>query len=263
MNTPRLEQGPERTLVIAAVLAFLASAAGTAIWCGSMSDMPRMEMPGGWAMSMSWMRMPGQSWTGAALGFIGMWAVMMVAMMLPVLLPMLLEYRRAVAVDALANRLTLAAAAGYFVVWIIAGAVIYPVGVSGAALAMASPGLSRAVPLAAGAVIIMAGVLQFSAWKARQLACCQLSRRASGVAGFRSAWVAGLRMGWQCVRCCAGLSTVLLVLGVMDLAVMCLVTAAIAAERLIPQQERVARSIGVLLVVLGAVLVVESWPWPP
>jgi hypothetical protein len=43
-----------------------------------------MPMPGGWTMSMAWMRMPGQTWPGAAASFLGMWVVMMVAMMLPV-----------------------------------------------------------------------------------------------------------------------------------------------------------------------------------
>jgi hypothetical protein len=34
---------------------------------------------------MAWMRMPGQTWPGAAASFLGMWVVMMVAMMLPYL----------------------------------------------------------------------------------------------------------------------------------------------------------------------------------
>ncbi|HEY6124537.1 MAG TPA: DUF2182 domain-containing protein, partial [Steroidobacteraceae bacterium] len=86
---------PDRALLGTAALVFSASSAVTILWCGSMSAMPGMEMPGGWTMSMAWMRMPGQSWSGAALTFIGMWAVMMVAMMLPVLVPMLMRYRRA------------------------------------------------------------------------------------------------------------------------------------------------------------------------
>jgi predicted metal-binding membrane protein len=31
---------------------------------------------------MAWMRMPGQTWLGAAASFLGMWVVMIVAMML-------------------------------------------------------------------------------------------------------------------------------------------------------------------------------------
>jgi hypothetical protein len=36
-----------------------------------------MLMPGGWTMSMAWMRMPGQTWPGAAASFLAMWIVMM------------------------------------------------------------------------------------------------------------------------------------------------------------------------------------------
>jgi predicted metal-binding membrane protein len=64
-------------------LLFAASAAATIVWCASMSAMGEMPMPGGWTVSMAWMRMPGQTWPGAAASFLGMWVVMMVAMMLP------------------------------------------------------------------------------------------------------------------------------------------------------------------------------------
>src|SRR5437667_7443789 len=77
-------------------LLFAASAAGTIVWCASMSAMGEMPMPGGWTMSMAWMRMPGQTWSGAASSFLGMWVVIMVAMMLPSLVPMLWRYRQAV-----------------------------------------------------------------------------------------------------------------------------------------------------------------------
>ena len=45
---------------------------------------------------MMWMRMPGQSWPGAALSFLGMWMVMMAAMMSPSFVPMLWRYRQAI-----------------------------------------------------------------------------------------------------------------------------------------------------------------------
>src|ERR1700737_2055628 len=80
----------------ASALLFAASAAGTIVWCASMSGMGEMPMPGGWTMSMAWMRMPGQTWPGAAASFLGMWVVMTVAMMLPSLVPMLWHYRQAV-----------------------------------------------------------------------------------------------------------------------------------------------------------------------
>jgi hypothetical protein len=61
-----------------------------------MSAMGGMPMPGGWTMSMVWMRLPEQTWPGAAASFLGMWIVMMVAMMLPSLVPMLWRFRQAI-----------------------------------------------------------------------------------------------------------------------------------------------------------------------
>src|SRR5689334_6297762 len=90
------ERASQQAFWSVAVLLFAASTTGTIVWCASMSAMGGMQMPGGWTMSMAWMRMPGQTWTGAAASFLGMWVVMMVAMMLPSLVPMLCRYRRAV-----------------------------------------------------------------------------------------------------------------------------------------------------------------------
>src|SRR6266571_5090507 len=82
----------ERNLLTVIAVMFLASGWGTVHLCLSMSG-GGMAMPGGWSMSMAWMRMPGQTWVGAAASFIGMWTLMMVAMMLPSLVPMLVTYR--------------------------------------------------------------------------------------------------------------------------------------------------------------------------
>ena len=90
------ERASQQAFLGVSALLFAASAAVTIVWCASMSAMGEMPMPGGWTMSMAWMRMPGQTWPGAAASFLGMWVVMMVAMMLPSLVPMLWRYRQAV-----------------------------------------------------------------------------------------------------------------------------------------------------------------------
>ena len=94
------ERTSQRAFFGVSALLFAASAALTIAWSASMSAMGGMPMPGGWTMSMAWMRMPGQTWTGAAVSFLGMWVVMMVAMMLPSLAPMLWRYRQAVPISA-------------------------------------------------------------------------------------------------------------------------------------------------------------------
>ena len=128
-------------------LLFAASVALTTLWCASMSAMGGMPMPGGWTMSMAWMRMPGQAWPGAAASFCGMWIVMMVAMMLPSLVPMLWRYRQAVSRtgETRLGRLTALVGAGYLFVWAVFGMAAFPLGVAPAAIEMQQPALAHAV----------------------------------------------------------------------------------------------------------------------
>jgi predicted metal-binding membrane protein len=251
----------EAAFVGVSALLFAGSTTLTIVWCASMSAMG-MSMPGGWMMSMAWMRMPGQTWPGVAASFLAMWVVMMVAMMLPSLVPMLRRYGQAVGRTG-ATRLGLLTAivgASYFFVWTVLGLVVFPLGVTLAEIEMQRPPLARAVPIAVGVVVLIAGALQFSAWKARHLACCREApgrgRMLPPDAG--TAWRHGLRLGLHCSQCCAGLIVILLVLGVMDLRVMAVVAAAITVERLAPAGEHVARAIGAFAIGAGLFLTARA-----
>jgi predicted metal-binding membrane protein len=250
-----------------------ASALATIGSCQSMSSMGGMTMPGDWTMSMAWMRLPGQSWPGAAASFLGMWIVMMIAMMLPSVAPALSRYRQALAERGTRQPDLLAALAGaaYFLVWALTGLVAFPLGVALASLEMHSPTFARAVPLAAGVVVLLAGALQFTQWKARQLACCQLPRgndnalratpcrgHCARTASTMDALHFGLRLGLRCSYCCAGQTAVLLVLGAMDLRVMAVVTAATAFERLGPRSWLAAPAVGIIGVIAGLLLVLRT-----
>jgi predicted metal-binding membrane protein len=221
-----------------------------------------MPMPGGWTMSMAWMRMTGQTWPGVAASFLGMWVVMMLAMMLPSLVPMLWRYRQAVGRtgETRLGRLTALVGVGYFFVWTVFGMAAFLLGVALAAVEMQLPALARAVPIAAGVVVLIAGALHLTAWKARRLACCQEvpthNRALPADAG--TAWRHGLRLGLHCSYCCANLMAILLVIGVMDLRAMVVVTAAITVERLAPAGERVARAIGTVAVGAGLLLIAQA-----
>jgi len=257
-----LERSSHRAFRGVSALLFAASAAVTVVWCASMSAMGGMPMPGGWTMSMAWMRMPGQTWPGAAASFLAMWIVMMVAMMLPSLVPMLRRYRLAAggAGETRLGRRTALVGVGYFFVWAVCGMAVFPLGAALAAIEMQQPALARAVPIAIGVVVLIVGCLQFTAWKARQLSCC---REMSGCgralpADTGTPWRYGLRLGLSCSRSCGGLMALLLVTGVMDLRAMAVVTAAMTAERLAPAGERVARAIGGIVVGAGLVLIVRA-----
>jgi predicted metal-binding membrane protein len=191
-----------------------------------------------------------------------MWGVMMVAMMLPSLVPMLGRYRQAVARagETRLGRLTALVGVGYFFVWTVVGMAAYPLGVALVEVEMQLPVLVRAVPIAVGVVVLIAGALQFTAWKARHLACCREApgrgRTLPGDAG--TAWRHGLRLGLHCTYGCAGLTAILLVIGVMDLRAMAVVTAAITVERLAPAGERVARTTGIVALGAGLFLIARA-----
>jgi predicted metal-binding membrane protein len=248
-------------LGMSAVL-FVASAALTAAWCAPMSKMGGMPMPGGWTMSMTWMRMPEQSWADAAASFVGMWVVMMVAMMMPSLVPALWRYREALRKtgEVRVDRLTTFVGIGYFFVWALIGVAAFALGVALAGVEMESPALARTVPVASGVAVLFAGMLQFTASKSHHLACWRrpqlLDSELPANAG--RAWRCGVRLGFRCSYGCASLIAVLLAVGVMDLRAMAFVTAAITAERLAPAGERVAKAVGSLVVGTGLLLIAHA-----
>lgn len=256
------ERASQQTFYGVSALLFVASATVTVVWCASMSAMDEMSMPGGWTMSMAWMRMPAQTWLGAASSFLGMWVAMMAAMMLPSLVPMLWRYRQAVGGAGVPRlgRLTTLVGVGYFFVWTGFGMAAFPLGAALAAVEMQLPAVARAVPIAIGVVVMTAGVLQFTAWKAHHLACCREApgRGSTLPADAGTAWRHGLRIGLHCSYSSAGLTAVLLVIGVMDLRAMAVVTAAITVERLAPAGERIARVIGAVVVGAGLILVARA-----
>jgi predicted metal-binding membrane protein len=243
-------------------LLFISSATMTIVWGSPMSSMDDMPMPGDWSMSMAWMRMPGETWFGATASFVGMWITMMMAMMLPSLMPMLWRYREALvsAGHAQLARLSMIVGAGYFFVWALLGMAVFPIGTMLAAIEMQHAALAQAVPLMMGATVLIVGALQFSAWKARHLACCRAGQACCKTiqADAGTAWRHGISLGIHCAHCCAGLTVILLIIGVMDLRAMAVVMAAITLERLASDGERVARTIGGVMVVAGMVLMARA-----
>ena len=252
LRTPPSGRADRRVFFAISALLFGACATATVLSSASMSDMGEMPMPGGWTMSMLWMRMPGQTWLGTGAAFLAMWTVMMVAMMLPSIAPALWRWSTRIRDR---GRLALIAA-GYFSIWIALGVGVFLVGVALAALAMNASEIARATPITGGVVVLVAGALQFTRWKAHHLALCRevwaTPRNAA------AALKCGLRLGLHCSLSSAGLTAILLIVGLMDLRVMAAVTAAITIERLAPDGQRVARAIGAAVLVAGMALVISA-----
>jgi predicted metal-binding membrane protein len=122
------------------------------------------------------------------------------------------------------------------------------------------PSWSEATPVRAGLVVLVAGALQFTAWKARHLACCRATPACPrcGAPDLLTAWRHGLRLGWHCTACCAGPTAALLAIGMMNRYAMAAVTVAITAERLAPGGARVAQAIGGAAIGTGLFVVARA-----
>jgi predicted metal-binding membrane protein len=198
------------------------------------------------------------------LGSFGMWAAMVAAMMLPTVVPMV---RSVVDVDAAGRSNGVGATtwpsfvAGYLVVWstwalIAAGAQVV---------------LTRTDLLADGrftspwitaAFLAAAGGYQWSKLKHRCLTGCTRPMtflithwRPGALGGLRM----GVRHGLTCVGCCWALMALAFVGGLHAWWFMVVCTTVMVVEKLPAVGERVARPLGVALVVAAATVAVAAW----
>lgn len=235
-------------------LAFVASVVVTMYFCRTMGG--GMDMPGGWTMSMMWMRMNGQTWLASACDFLLMWLAMMVAMMLPSALPTFLKTKRAPASLSVM-------AAGYFAVWLAVGAGIYALGVLFAAAAMRWDSISRVVPMLSGAALIAAGIFQLTRWKLTGLLRCRSPFGChASCPEPETSFGLGCKQGAACCRCCAAPMLILTVLGMMNPFVIIGIAVIIAAEKILPQPGISARLVGVTAIVAGISMVTGILAFP-
>jgi predicted metal-binding membrane protein len=186
---------------------------------------------------------------GDALAYVIAWAIMMAAMMLPSALPMIGLYAATQREPGAARAATVALfTAAYVALWAASGVPIYF-----ADLALMAVG-PRTLAYVTAAVLIGAGLFQFSALKR---ACLRHCRSPLGFllghwrGGARGALAMGWAHAWYCVGCCWALMVVLVVAGAMGLPWVLLIACIVAAEKLLPGGEWIAWAAGVALVGLG------------
>jgi predicted metal-binding membrane protein len=219
-------------------------------------------------MAMAGMSAAGWSLGGAAL-FVAIWTVMMAAMMLPAAAPMVLIFASAQARRAPEIAVpTWIFTAGYVLVWLMAGVLVYVLVQIGSDIAtwLASADRATWAPLALGATLIVAGLYQFTPIKRVCLTHCRspfafvAQHWRDGRAG---ALQMGLRHGAYCLGCCWALFAVMVAAGVMSLAWMLLLTLVVFVEKVLPQGRRISFRSGVALIVLGLMVAsgAVSMPW--
>lgn len=255
--------GPDpRAFAVALAAVFAVAVVATVTQHVSMAAMGGTPVSGGWMTSAAWQQPCGWGAGRTFAAFAGMWGAMTVTMMLPVLAPVLWRYRQSAGPLAAARStwLVAVAGAGYFAVWMAVGALVFPAGAALMSAAARLPVLARAMPFVAGTVVLAAGVLQCSGWKARRLTCCRHAATCVHPphAETGAAWRHGVRAAIRCGACCGNLMAVALAAGMMDLRVMAVVTVAIAAERLVPAGGQVARIVGGVAIGGGMVMIVRA-----
>jgi predicted metal-binding membrane protein len=206
---------------------------------------------------MAGMNMHQETWYSGAAAYVGM----MLPMMLPSLVPMLSQYRRSLrgAASNQMSKLTALVGVGYFAVWAVIAVAAYAAGAVVLAIEMRSGSVALWLPLAAGGVLLGAGGVQFTSWKARQLVLCREDEGCGYAlsANVFGAWRHGLRLGLRCSLCCGSLMLALLAIGAMDRVAMGAITLAISAERLAAAPIRVARAAGVAIILAGVLTIAE------
>jgi predicted metal-binding membrane protein len=190
----------------------------------------------------------------AAPAFLLMWLWMMVAMMFPAIGPIVLAHRQVVQARKEGALPTVGFVAGYLLAWSVIGLIPLAAFLGFRNLPMtaaAGPWL----PVLAGAVIVIAGVYQFTPLKNTCLKACRspfgfvmTHDFGSGTPG---ALRAGLSHGAYCVGCCWALMSLLVVVGLMNLVWMVALAVIFFAEKNWRYGVGLTRAAGVVLVCLG------------
>ncbi|HWW02766.1 MAG TPA: DUF2182 domain-containing protein [Candidatus Acidoferrum sp.] len=230
----------------------LAAAALCWAWIVPMARDMYGEMTGSsaWMMTRTW------DFTHQALLF-AMWVVMMIGMMLPSATPTLLLYAGVIRKSPDSDRArahVYAFAGGYLLVWIgfsLAATVLQLLLAHWLLLSRMMEAQNRVF---GGALLIAAGLYQFTPFKRTCLESCrspaafitQHMRR--GVAGgFRL----GMAQGLYCLGCCWALMLLLFVGGVMNLWWIGALTLFVLLEKLAPLGAQGGRLSGVLIIAMG------------
>ena len=211
------------------------------------------DMYGPMTGSSAWMM--AATWDARYLSLLwAMWAVMMAGMMLPSAFPVLLFYdsvlRRAPDPTPPTPRVA-AMAAGYLLVWLlfsVAATVLQRV-LSG--LLLLTPMMELASPRAGAALLLTAGIYQWTPLKGTCLRECRsplsflTQHWRAGIAG---AFRMGLGHGVYCLGCCWALMLLLFVGGVMNLWVIVALTLLVLVEKIAPFGAQSSRVTGAGLV---------------
>jgi predicted metal-binding membrane protein len=223
---------------------------------GAMEPMAGMQME---------LAMPAmQAWGLSELvGLFTMWAIMMVAMMLPSASPMILLFsgvrqRQRPGADGGANA---AFVFGYLLVWTAFSALAAAMQWLLHRVALLSPAMTTTSAAVGGALLVIAGIVQWTPLKQACLTECRsplafLIREWRD--GTRGALIMGMRHGAFCVGCCWALMALLFVAGVMNLLWVAAIAGFVLLEKVLPAGAQIGRVTGVFLIAWGVTVLLRG-----
>jgi len=259
----------DRRIVAAALGVIAALAWAYVLWLAADMDMGGMNMSGLRMVpaGMGIMAPAAAPWSAVEFSLVlVMWAVMMVGMMAPSAAPMILLYARVGRQGTAAGKPFAATgwfAAGYFLAWAgfsLAATLIQWVLDREALLDARMTGANK---LLGAAILIAAGIYQWTPVKNACLAHCQTPFGfLMSHGGFRGDVLGCLRLGLlhgtYCIGCCWILMALLFVVGVMNVLWIALLALLVLLEKLTPWGQWIARIAGVVCVAAGVWMLIEA-----
>ncbi|MGH9287115.1 MAG: DUF2182 domain-containing protein [Acidimicrobiales bacterium] len=212
----------------------------------------------GWWWTGDRMRgMDNGPWTGlGSFGwFLGVWVVMMAAMMFPSVAPTVALYSRMTRQRSPLSPLLFAA--GYLLMWAVAGIVAFGIGVALNSISGDLFTWDRAGRWTAGGTLVVAAVYELTPLKDVCLGKCRSplgSLLGSWRDGLSGALQMGAKNGAWCVGCCWALMASLFALGIMSVMWMGVVAGLIAFEKTVPWRRVASHGTAAVLLALGVLV---------
>lgn len=237
----------ERKLILGVLLILTAASWALLIWQSTAMNSQAMGM--GLTMGMN---------TGL---FMAIWVAMMIAMMFPTAAPMILMFTTVYAGKRQKSQAfvpTWVFVSAYLLIWSLFGLVAYPLALGAERLAGQSMWLMTNAPRIGGVLLVVAGLYQLSPLKHLCLSKCRTPLQfilGSWHDGYGGAFRMGVVHGVYCLGCCWFLFALLFPLGIMNIAVMALLTALIYAEKSFPLGRQISQIAGVALIVYGVIVI--------
>jgi predicted metal-binding membrane protein len=220
MDTVQLRNGQKSAAMTSARTAVTAAALTVTLGLAAASWVVAVRQMNGMAMGVA-------TRLGSFGFFVGLWVVMMAAMMLPGAVPAVL--RRAHASGGV--RAVPLFVGSYLAVWALVGVAVY---------ALYRPHGS----IAAGAVVIAAGVYEFTPLKRHFRRRCRESVRS------------GFEFGLCCAGSSAGLMLMLVALSVMSVTWMCVIAVLVLAQKVLPAKAAIDVPVALAIAGLGVLIVI-------